>query len=207
VDRERGPWRVAAGLVAWWAAGVVVSAGVAGVCAKWGVWGKPMPAVRSLAGTAAPFAGLVVDAAAREAVWRVEEVRGIGCVYEDAELRYRGMDAIYAWGGRCRAGWPLECMEVVVDRPMSSKAHGATMLFRRGEWWVRPSGDATVLRPAWAGVVVDGGFWAGVVWGVCAAMGWAWGRVKWKKGTCRKCGYDLSGNVSGVCPECGSGLR
>ena len=24
------------------------------------------------------------------------------------------------------------------------------------------------------------------------------------KGRCRKCGYDLSGNVSGVCPECGS---
>lgn len=22
-------------------------------------------------------------------------------------------------------------------------------------------------------------------------------------GHCRKCGYDLTGNVSGVCPECG----
>jgi len=25
-----------------------------------------------------------------------------------------------------------------------------------------------------------------------------------KPGRCRKCGYDLTGNVSGVCPECGS---
>lgn len=24
-------------------------------------------------------------------------------------------------------------------------------------------------------------------------------------GHCRKCGYDLTGNVSGVCPECGRG--
>jgi len=25
-----------------------------------------------------------------------------------------------------------------------------------------------------------------------------------RKGLCRKCGYDLTGNVSGVCPECGT---
>jgi hypothetical protein len=24
------------------------------------------------------------------------------------------------------------------------------------------------------------------------------------RGMCRRCGYDLAGNVSGVCPECGS---
>ena len=24
-----------------------------------------------------------------------------------------------------------------------------------------------------------------------------------KKGLCLKCGYNLTGNVSGVCPECG----
>ncbi len=25
-------------------------------------------------------------------------------------------------------------------------------------------------------------------------------------GSCQKCGYDLTGNVSGVCPECGTGV-
>jgi rubrerythrin len=25
-------------------------------------------------------------------------------------------------------------------------------------------------------------------------------------GQCRKCGYDLTGNVSGVCPECGEAV-
>ncbi|MCP4590376.1 MAG: hypothetical protein GY842_06515 [bacterium] len=28
-----------------------------------------------------------------------------------------------------------------------------------------------------------------------------------RKGLCLKCGYDLTGNTSGVCPECGNGVR
>jgi hypothetical protein len=28
-----------------------------------------------------------------------------------------------------------------------------------------------------------------------------------KPGTCIKCGYNLSGNESGVCPECGSKFK
>ena len=27
--------------------------------------------------------------------------------------------------------------------------------------------------------------------------------VRWARGLCVGCGYDLTGNVSGVCPECG----
>jgi hypothetical protein len=35
----------------------------------------------------------------------------------------------------------------------------------------------------------------------------AWrGRRKPNKGHCQHCGYDLTGNVSGVCPECGTGI-
>ena len=26
---------------------------------------------------------------------------------------------------------------------------------------------------------------------------------RWPKGRCQSCGYDLTGNVSGICPECG----
>jgi rubrerythrin len=29
---------------------------------------------------------------------------------------------------------------------------------------------------------------------------WYWGKSE----TCRRCGYDLTGNTSGVCPECGT---
>jgi hypothetical protein len=32
-------------------------------------------------------------------------------------------------------------------------------------------------------------------------------RAEWRRqrGQCPACGYDLTGNVSGVCPECGGG--
>ncbi len=30
---------------------------------------------------------------------------------------------------------------------------------------------------------------------------------RYPPGHCRKCGYDLTGNVSGICPECGTAIR
>ena len=35
------------------------------------------------------------------------------------------------------------------------------------------------------------------------AFAW-WRRRRPRPGHCRSCGYDLTGNVSGVCPECGT---
>jgi hypothetical protein len=35
-------------------------------------------------------------------------------------------------------------------------------------------------------------------------LAWSWRRVRRRRANvCRGCGYDLTGNVSGVCPECG----
>jgi hypothetical protein len=36
--------------------------------------------------------------------------------------------------------------------------------------------------------------------------GWFAQRRKPLSGVCRKCGYNLTGNVSGVCPECGEAV-
>jgi hypothetical protein len=43
---------------------------------------------------------------------------------------------------------------------------------------------------------------------VAAIAGWLWGVVYGgpaasRSGLCDGCGYDLTGNVSGICPECG----
>ena len=35
----------------------------------------------------------------------------------------------------------------------------------------------------------------------------AWRRDRAKPGHCRSCDYDLTGNVSGVCPECGAEIK
>jgi predicted amidophosphoribosyltransferase len=36
---------------------------------------------------------------------------------------------------------------------------------------------------------------------------WWRGRRPTAVGHCRKCGYNLTGNISGVCPECGEPSR
>jgi len=53
-------------------------------------------------------------------------------------------------------------------------------------------------------------FWAIVVVELFVPSMWV--RRKWKSrvtpnGACGKCGYDLTGNTSGVCPECGERIK
>jgi hypothetical protein len=38
-------------------------------------------------------------------------------------------------------------------------------------------------------------------------LGWLALYLFWREGCCRQCGYDLTGNVSGVCPECGERIE
>lgn len=40
--------------------------------------------------------------------------------------------------------------------------------------------------------------------GVLALLAWRLLRRRPRPGCCRRCGYDLTGNRSGVCPECGT---
>ena len=42
---------------------------------------------------------------------------------------------------------------------------------------------------------------------ICTAAFWALDAPRRPDGTCGQCGYDLTGNVSGVCPECGTEIR
>ena len=59
--------------------------------------------------------------------------------------------------------------------------------------------------------------WATLLtYGVGAVVGVVSYFVTWKRGEakerarqgrCLKCGYDLTGNISGVCPECGTAVE
>ncbi len=45
-----------------------------------------------------------------------------------------------------------------------------------------------------------------LVIGIPTAWLWYRDRRRYPPGHCQRCGYDLTGNVSGRCPECGEGI-
>lgn len=81
-----------------------------------------------------------------------------------------------------------------------------SVLFCPGLWicpaWFLSIDDRAIrlemLAPLAIGLLVS---WCGTCIGVHP-----WRRIR-LPGHCRKCGYNLSGNVSGVCPECGTAIR
>jgi hypothetical protein len=81
-----------------------------------------------------------------------------------------------------------------------------SILFCPGLWlcsaWVLsihdPSERLEMLVPLAIGLAIS---WCGTCVGLHP-----WRRIR-LPGRCRKCGYNLSGNVSGVCPECGAVWR
>ena len=55
-------------------------------------------------------------------------------------------------------------------------------------------------------------WWAGLMFvmagSYCLTARRLYVRRRWgREGRCIKCGYDLTGNVSGRCPECGEAIR
>jgi hypothetical protein len=48
--------------------------------------------------------------------------------------------------------------------------------------------------------------WPFFLCAISTALLWWRGRRIWPEGSCDKCGYSLTGNVSGVCPECGTAI-
>ena len=58
--------------------------------------------------------------------------------------------------------------------------------------WSAISASSVVILPLW------------LFLGLAAVpTSFFWWRSRPRRGHCRKCGYDLTGNVSGRCPECG----
>lgn len=62
----------------------------------------------------------------------------------------------------------------------------------------------------YVGVVVDSWF-PFVVFAVCSSLLWyasprRRGKARRSRGFCVRCGYNLTGNISGMCPECGTNI-
>lgn len=58
-----------------------------------------------------------------------------------------------------------------------------------------PTWTSMVVIPLWIPVFV-----------MALPTGWLWLRRRRSTGGCTNCGYDLTGNISGTCPECGRAI-
>jgi hypothetical protein len=81
---------------------------------------------------------------------------------------------------------------------------------RGGIKWVYYNRDDPTQPPSYSYELVA------PLWTVATALSivplfwfWRWNirRKRVRAGCCTRCGYDLTGNASGVCPECGAGVR
>ena len=59
------------------------------------------------------------------------------------------------------------------------------------------------LQPLWPGFAVNTIFYAAILWLLTLGPFTARRMIRRKRGHCIKCGYDLRGDVSSGCPECG----
>ncbi len=115
-------------------------------------------------------------------------------------------------------GWPVPAMWCDVSdkemlrqwaglkRPQILWAEGIVMPWRRHD--AVGSTIRLPLRPIPVGFAIDAGLWS-LVWGMLfgTLVGGRRGWDRWRRlsiGCCAKCGYSLTGNTSGACPECGA---
>ncbi|MCH8316590.1 MAG: hypothetical protein IIA64_11505 [Planctomycetes bacterium] len=62
---------------------------------------------------------------------------------------------------------------------------------------------ALPLRPIWPGFAVNTIFYTAILWLITLGPFTARRMIRHKRGHCIKCGYDLRGDFSAGCPECG----
>ncbi len=89
-------------------------------------------------------------------------------------------------------GWPLRC----IAGELWHEWHGPPgMLVASGAQWPN--------RVIWSGMIVNEVFYGSVI--ALSFVGWIQARraIRRKRGQCTKCGYDLRGDFSAGCPECG----
>ncbi len=112
--------------------------------------------------------------------------------YGDGE-RYE----IVAWRGAIRVGWG----EYPKSNFTNNRYVGQFICLYYDGWfpiviwpmfWLR--GPIMIIVPLWPACA------GAVLW---MALGERQARRRMRPGLCRACGYDLTGNVSGRCPECG----
>ena len=101
-------------------------------------------------------------------------------------------------------GWPLRSLEggdaftvadAVIDRDYTTNLY----------IWGRPDRDEVwfPFGVIWPGFAIDTIFYAAILWLLTLGPFATRRLIRRKRGRCIKCDYDLRGDFSGGCPECG----
>lgn len=99
------------------------------------------------------------------------------------------------------SGWPLRCVAGErwgeYHRPSGPIQSASGMFVAFGAQWPN--------RVLWLGMVLNEVFYGAVI--VLPFVGWIQGRraIRRRRGRCPQCAYDLRGDLSSGCPECGQG--
>ena len=98
-----------------------------------------------------------------------------------------------------RAGWPMRAVRCAFHSRDSGRPNGS--------WLDSVSTQHAIpLRPIWLGFLINCAFYAAVLWLVVCAPPLLRRTLRRNSGLCISCGYDLRGNTSHFCPECGGRL-
>lgn len=114
-------------------------------------------------------------------------------------------DVVYITSGRAQHRIGLKLGRLYYNRRGNSSVRwrpGWHRLPREGhlQWkprWHWSAGPGLIYIPLWMPFVLVG-VPTGLLW---------WRDLRVPPGHCPNCGYDLTGNVSGVCPECGTPVK
>jgi len=115
----------------------------------------------------------------------------------------------WGWNPNAPSGYPAteESRILILENGCLCLYYGPALAEQLG-WKVRDSGEHGIdlwPDPADPAVVIGVPLWLLFLL-VAAPTGRLWwvDRRRVQPGKCRQCGYDLTGNQSGVCPECGT---
>ena len=104
---------------------------------------------------------------------------------------------------RIRAGLPLRAVEGASWRAAGTPTAGTPKVILDALVVLPANRLKILLRPVWPGFAINTVVYAAILWLLALAPFTARRMIRHRRGRCRKCGYDLRGDFSASCPECG----
>ncbi len=101
-------------------------------------------------------------------------------------------------------GFPCCCLMYMGVRPPNTPKMQDLGLFITPSWLGPAAGLRLPLRPIWGGMAADTAIFGAGWWVLFLGAGSLRRRFRRRGGHCPACDYDLAGNTTGLCPECGS---